>query len=269
LILMANTSNHGWEIPDVGGDKDVWGQILNDFFDGELDKQVKLEGTFANRPAAGQDTVKYYHATDQRIVYYNDGSSWEAVYGLGTDSNPVPGTSHFEAVSTERASIAGNNLSKVEKYQQDIDDGSVVRVNFDNLPADAGSPENYLLDFSIQSNESSPSDLRLYLNGVDGAGNASYYYVDQSGTKNIDTDSIVLGQFNTRRFGIAGHVQVSTPPFGYTAVSSELSVGFGERVDDLAQYGGISESGPTGLSSIQLDIPGLRENDEITLYEWL
>jgi len=26
---MTNTSNHGWEIPDVNGSKDVWGQILN------------------------------------------------------------------------------------------------------------------------------------------------------------------------------------------------------------------------------------------------
>lgn len=107
---MANTSNHGWEIPDVGGDKNVWGQILNDFFDDELDQQIKLEGTFSNRPDAGSDTVKYYHATDRRIVYYNDGSSWEAVYGLGTDSNPVPGTSHFESVSTSQiinASVIG------------------------------------------------------------------------------------------------------------------------------------------------------------------
>jgi len=97
---MANTSNHGWEIPDVNGSKDVWGQILNDFFDDELDRQVKLEGLFADRPSAGSSSVKYYHATDRRIVYYNDGNTWEAVYGLGTDSNPVPGTSHFESIST-------------------------------------------------------------------------------------------------------------------------------------------------------------------------
>lgn len=127
---MANTSNHGWEIPDVGGDKDVWGQILNDFFDGELDEQVKLEGTFANRPAAGQDTVKYYHATDQRIVYYNDGSSWQAVYGLGTDSNPVPGTSHFESVSTERAVIGVPSSEGWSGVQAALDrpDVGVVRV---------------------------------------------------------------------------------------------------------------------------------------------
>jgi hypothetical protein len=126
---MTNTSNHGWEIPDVNGSKDVWGQILNDFFDDELDRQVKLEGTFANRPSAGSSSVKYYHATDRRIVYYNDGNTWEAVYGLGTDSNPVPGTSHFESISTDSLTLSGDSVG--------IERGVVADVQGPSAASDA------------------------------------------------------------------------------------------------------------------------------------
>ena len=107
--MTETTTNHNWTIPTVGGDTDQWGQILNDFFDGELDEQVTKEGLYSERPSAADGNVKLYLATDRRIVYYNDGSSWEAVYGLGTDSNPVPGTSHFESVSTEKVQTTGDD----------------------------------------------------------------------------------------------------------------------------------------------------------------
>jgi len=135
---MANTSNHGWEIPDVNGSKDVWGQILNDFFDDELDRQVKLEGLFADRPSAGSSSVKYYHATDRRIVYYNDGNTWEAVYGLGTDSNPVPGTSHFESISTNRQTINNYGALVFLSNDQGISgDDSANTVDLDTADFDS------------------------------------------------------------------------------------------------------------------------------------
>lgn len=47
---MANTPNYGWELPDVGGDVDTWGTILNDAVD-DIDAQM-----FANNGAALQKT---------------------------------------------------------------------------------------------------------------------------------------------------------------------------------------------------------------------
>lgn len=96
--MVEQTSNHSWAIPTVGGDEGQWGQILNDFFDGELDRQVVLEDTFANRPTADSSEVKLFLATDRRIVYYNDDTSWEAVYGLGSSGAPVPGTSYYDSI---------------------------------------------------------------------------------------------------------------------------------------------------------------------------
>lgn len=115
--MTESTSNHNWTIPEVGGSKDVWGQILNDFFDDELDEEVSLKGPFSERPSAGGGVAKLYLATDRRIVYYNDGTSWEAVYGLGTEDNPVPDTSHFESIQAD-----GLNITAVFKTASDDED---------------------------------------------------------------------------------------------------------------------------------------------------
>jgi len=104
--MSKQTTNHSWTIPTVGGDENSWGQILNDFFDNELDRQVTLEDTFANRPSATSSNVKLFLATDRNIVYYNDGSSWTAVYGVGTSSNPVPNTSYFNKIDTDSLNAA-------------------------------------------------------------------------------------------------------------------------------------------------------------------
>lgn len=83
------TTNHGWTIPRVGRANDEWGQILNDFFDNELDAQVILEGPHSERPAAGTDVVKYYHSTDKNTIYYNDGTTWDEIAGFGVNSDPL------------------------------------------------------------------------------------------------------------------------------------------------------------------------------------
>lgn len=83
------TSNHNWTIPVVGRANDEWGQILNDFFDNELDAQVILEGLHSERPSAGVDSVKYYHSTDRNIIYYNDGSEWNQLAGTGSGAEAL------------------------------------------------------------------------------------------------------------------------------------------------------------------------------------
>lgn len=98
------TTNHGWTIPRVGRANDEWGQILNDFFDNELDAQVILEGPHSERPTAGSDVVKYYHSTDRDVIYYNDGSSWNEIAGFGNVDDPVTAlfVSSLDVTSFER-----------------------------------------------------------------------------------------------------------------------------------------------------------------------
>lgn len=95
--MVETTSNHGWEIPTVGGSEDTWGQILNDFFNGQLDELVTLSGSSTDRPAAGADTVDWYHSTDEEVIYYNDGSTWNEI-SYGKDASPTWTSSHsFES----------------------------------------------------------------------------------------------------------------------------------------------------------------------------
>lgn len=111
--MPKDTSNHGWTIPEVGLDEDQWGQILNDFFDDELDRQVVLEGTKSNRPSAGSSIVKYYHATDEGIVYYNNDSSWnklvEDVDNIAND--PHGSASHNAEVLHDGEDFNGSDSS--------------------------------------------------------------------------------------------------------------------------------------------------------------
>jgi len=147
--MPKDTSNHSWTIPEVGLDEDQWGQILNDFFDDELDRQVKLEGTFSNRPSASSSTVKYYHATDRKIVYYNNGSSWEAIYGLGSSDESLPQTYTNELnggvtnsnsltdIASSGLEIASNGLQILSSIWDSNNSEITADVNNTNTTTDA------------------------------------------------------------------------------------------------------------------------------------
>lgn len=120
---MTQTTNHGWDIPTVGGDEGVWGEVLNGFFDDELDKKVVLKGLFSERPSATEENVDLFLAVDRRIVYYNDSTSWEAIYGLGTENNPVPDTSYFENIDSNSSSV-------------DLNFGNAVYETLNDVPSD-------------------------------------------------------------------------------------------------------------------------------------
>lgn len=85
--MTEQTSNHGWTIPTPGSDAeaDQWGQLLNDFFDGELDPSVILTGDLASRPAAGDTNLEFYlvngSTANDLALYHNAGSEWVPVAG--------------------------------------------------------------------------------------------------------------------------------------------------------------------------------------------
>jgi len=95
-----------------------------------------LEGQDADKPAA-ETAGRWYHATDTKIVYRDNGTSWVAQGGKGTSSNPVPGTQHYEAVSTEQIGS--------ERHNAGAYDGAGPDARLDNaLSAASGGDVIYL-----------------------------------------------------------------------------------------------------------------------------
>jgi len=122
---MTQTTNHEWDIPTVGADEGVWGEILNDFFDDELDRQVTLEGPLSERPNANSESVKYYHATDEERIYYNDGTDWNLIVGsIGDD---IASTSHGNESHSSTFAVDGDEQPPEEhgdnshEYELQID----------------------------------------------------------------------------------------------------------------------------------------------------
>jgi len=148
--MTETTSNHNWTIPTVGGDEDTWGQVLNDFFDNELDRQVILEDTIANRPTADGTTVKYFHATDEGRIYYNDGSTWNLLLEDQADKADNP---HNIGGSQHSSDTLSNLNSKVSDAT--LDDSSDTRPPQDH--DNTAHTETYAVDGDAQPPESHAS----------------------------------------------------------------------------------------------------------------
>jgi len=115
--MPVTTSEHEWEIPTLGGDSGEWGNILNDFFDERLDEEVPLYGPKSDRPSASSSAPKLYYATDENILYYNNGSSWADGVGFGDSvNNRVSEKTYLSDVDItglNGADILNANVSKV------------------------------------------------------------------------------------------------------------------------------------------------------------
>lgn len=73
---MTKTDYHEYDIPtpfDID-ERNKWGGILNDALD-QLDDDIILRGTLAERPDATQDG-RLFLATDNNQLYLDDGSTW-------------------------------------------------------------------------------------------------------------------------------------------------------------------------------------------------
>lgn len=83
-----------------------WDEPLNENF-ANLEIEVTDQvATFDDLPEPTGETSsnglrRQYLVRESRTVFRDTDGSWEAVAGLGAESNPVPGTSHFEHVRTD------------------------------------------------------------------------------------------------------------------------------------------------------------------------
>jgi hypothetical protein len=65
----------------------------------DLDVLARNEGPIADRPTSAP-TGAIYDATDQRVRYRYDGSSWAVIGGIGSAAKPLP------SVNTEELSVS-------------------------------------------------------------------------------------------------------------------------------------------------------------------
>lgn len=133
---MVNQSDyHNWDIPEVDGDKDKWGDYLrntladgapNNEFDLSLDDAVVLKDTIGNRPAAAVEG-RWFLATIRQTLYYDNGSSWETIVGQ-----------HMPKTDIHLGGLTVDNWNEVDVVEAGVDNtGSEdVRADLDSLAAD-------------------------------------------------------------------------------------------------------------------------------------
>ena len=91
-----------------------------------VDKHAIVHGPIAERPAAGEYDDELYHATDQGITWRWDAASedWTYFSGQGSETQPVPDTSHFDSVRVRAAAIAAAN----------VDDARITHARSEETP---------------------------------------------------------------------------------------------------------------------------------------
>lgn len=111
------TDNHNLpKVPPLDDEyADQWGYVVNDgeFSDGSdagsdslvqaLEERTPVVDTAANRSNYTPHTDAVFIASDTGRLYLGDGSAWDLV---GSETNPISGTVHVEAVSA--SDVIGN-----------------------------------------------------------------------------------------------------------------------------------------------------------------
>ena len=137
--------------------------------------------------------LELLHKPSGATFTYDAGeSAWIPSAGFGTDANPVTGTSHFDAVNTER-SIIGDNL---------------VTEELETFSLTGPFDETYNLDqfdlFEVRyfaGGSGATSELQLQIGGETADGNESYDYQSLSGgtiTETTGADQFQILTASTR-----------------------------------------------------------------------
>lgn len=133
---MSETSNHGWNIPVVGGNENEWGEILNTLFE-NMDDQIILDGLLSERPDASTTSLVYYHATDESIIYYNEDGTWIEITGASDGTGE--GVDNLNYISGHTAWEPG--ISEEEIHRFTIPTGEVFNLSSLELREKGGGAE--------------------------------------------------------------------------------------------------------------------------------
>ncbi|WP_455448316.1 hypothetical protein [Natrinema thermotolerans] len=99
-----------------------------------LDEHAIVRGPIADRPAEGDYDDELYHAIDQGITWRWDETAgdWQYFSGQGSSDQPVPGTTHLEAVSTDEL-LGGwdylvTDTTSLNNALSNLSDGETIAV---------------------------------------------------------------------------------------------------------------------------------------------
>ena len=188
---MSETSNHGWNIPVVGGNENEWGEILNTLFE-NMDDQIILDGLLSERPDASTTSLVYYHATDESIIYYNEDGTWIEITGTGEgvdNLNYISGHVEWEP-----------NLIEEEFHRFSISSGEVFNLTSLELREKGGGAEitQCLVDVYDASDTSRLGSVSLNsknefegVSSVEGA-TLLFRFTNETGEK-VDASATVRG----------------------------------------------------------------------------
>lgn len=133
--MARNTTHHAWPFPEAG-DTD-YADTLDTFAD-TLDVDVVLKDTKTNRPAAGT-ADRWFLATDEPELYYDDGSSWTQITNQSDASGTISGD-NFEAAQSTSTPYAYH-------FNDDTDTG-LYRTGADALALATGGVDGIQIDAS-------------------------------------------------------------------------------------------------------------------------
>ena len=157
-----------------------------------LDKTAIERGPIADRPSSGAYDDAMYYAVDQRTLWRWDqnASDWQAAAGLGTDSDPIPGTTHFEAIEADDATVANAPASATDVARK-----AELDVKASDPHDNTAHTETYAVDGDAQPPENHGNSAHSQTFVSDGDGTERQIWVIANGASDpsgVDPEDIIL-----------------------------------------------------------------------------
>ena len=213
----------------------------------------------------GTDTWEYAGDVD-----INGGN----VSGVGTLTAESVNTEDVDAesVNTEEQSTTGglpdqviDSSVLVEDKTPQSDSSEAITISWTGLDAS----KTYLLDVAMQG-RGDDTDIQLFFNGVDDAGNEKYIYWDESGTKIANQDTIEIVNVTGDFADVAFRALITGVNDKRVGASFDVRAIRAERIGGFAQSAGLSDLLDNSFEEIDLILPGYsvdREQDYVRLLE--
>jgi hypothetical protein len=135
--------------------------------------EAMLEGLDADKPSPGTEG-RYYRATDSRIIYRDDGTSWNAKGGMGTQDNPLP-EQYVESFHTGDLPTKIRTTDSETEIETKLNDNRIVAFEagktYDITTVEVTDPGDTLIfgqEAIIQPQQTDSTDVLRFLHSGSG-----------------------------------------------------------------------------------------------------
>lgn len=233
--MPQSTDYHDWTIPvphtESDDDKDQWGDILVSVLDDEVDEDVILKDTKANRPDPGV-ADRWFLAVDETPpgLYLDDGASWITIWDGDADTLDGYDSTDFAALGEAETVTAGWTFGSGLTAAGDVvDDTGVTIYDYTN---------NWLPIAALEANS------------VTVAGN-TVSLGTSTGVAHADLSSITASDHHSRPTTGAGLTETSGAFEMNVVASGQVSLTSGTAVVDT----GLSATDATFQLALGIDDP--------------